>query len=71
MSPPSADASEGTEEIITALRNGVSGETLALLDELKNRPTRTWQKQAGLLAISLVLFFSVGLFQGPFLTSPS
>ena len=50
-----AEASEGTEEIIALLRNGVSAETLAFLDELKHPPTPTWYKQAGLLAISLLL----------------
>ena len=62
---PPPEASEGTEEIVTALRNGVTAETLALLDELKNPSTRTWQRQASVLAISLVLFLALACFNGP------
>jgi Zn-dependent protease len=42
---------------------GVNPESIALLDELKNPPVRTWTTQLGVLAISLVVFVSFGLLQ--------
>jgi len=60
---PSADSSEGSEEIWAALRSGASAETLAVLDELKHPPRHSWVSQLGVLGISLVLFVSLGLLQ--------
>lgn len=58
---PETDTSEGSEEVLAALRGGASQETLALIDELKHPSKSSWVAQLGLLAVSLLLFVSLGL----------
>jgi Zn-dependent protease len=41
----------------------VTDETMSLLDELRSPPTRKWAKQLGVLAVSLILFVSLGLLR--------
>ena len=60
--PPTV-AGASTEEVLSALRDGASQETLALIDELKNPPAPSWVSQLGVLAISLLLFTGAGLLE--------
>lgn len=58
-----AQSNDASEEVWSALRDGANPETLALLDELKQPPRRTWAAQLGMLFISLIVFVSLGFLR--------
>ena len=60
------DTGEADEEVLAALRAGASPETLALIDEVRHPSKPSWTSQVGLLALSLLLFVSIGLVQWSF-----
>jgi Zn-dependent protease len=58
--PPTVSGASN-EDVLAALRDGASQDALALIDELKNPPAKSWASQIGVLAVTLLLFVGAGL----------